>query len=497
MAYNPPKLLPGQLNPSEVVPQAGPNSKYIVGARPPVVDPTAPAAGPGAHGALSANAARVSALPGGMTPTQVRAMQQFLNNHGFQVAQDGVWGPQTKSAAHAFRINHKGGDAWSAANGVGVHPATAPHDPSFGAHTTTGAGGAGGSTGVGNSGSQLQALLQSLLSGGGNVGQGYDANSFGSAAAAPADAQAAALARQVSANPGQEAQNQDDISQWYGLNPQGAGYNLSVLGRLAQAKASDAQATTAVQGNMGDLAKSLAGSIGGSANDGSGSVLAAGQNSAGTVAALGQAQSDYASNMDPLLRAEAVGAASREKASNSQALQTLQDSLAQAQGQAQADRATGIMGATDKNNALAQQRFANQGNLLSTLSQMQAADPNAPTLANAKTKAQIGEINAQAARARATAQHLVTGSPKQAKASLGNLTAQIAGIAGVGTDHRIPAGMSLGGIAHLVGSTLQTAGIPKSDPRYQRIAQTIMGSFLDPNGNPLSVPGGWFGPNTQ
>lgn len=442
----------------------------------------------------------------GMNATQIRSMQQFLNNHGFQVAQDGIMGPQTKSAAAAFRANHKGGEAWNAAHGIGTHPhpdrgfrdanlGTPPGDKGGkdGKRTVDNAGSGSGT------GSQLQALLQSLLSGGGTVGSGYDAQSFGDAAAAPDEAQAATFLRQIGANPKQEAQNQADISQWYGLDPKTKSYQLSVLGRLAQAKTGGAQAATDIGGNMGDLAKSLAGSIGGAANDGSGSVLAAGQNSAGTVAALGQAQSDYASNMDPLLRAEATGAASREKGSNSQALLDLQDKLAAAQGQAKADRAGGVMGATDKNNALAQQRFANQGNLLSILAQMQAADPNANTLANAKTKAQIGEINAQAARARAAALHLVNGSstPKQTKASLGDLTAQIGGIAGIGADHRVPQGMSVGGIAHLVGTTLQSAGIPKSDPRYQRIAQTIMGSFLDSDGNPLNVPPGWFGPNTQ
>lgn len=457
--------------------------------------------GAGQHGALKANAARVASLPGGMTREQVGEMQQFLVNHGFQVAVDGVYGPQTKSAAAHFRANHKGGEAWSAANGIGVHPATKADAVPAG----RGPAGGGGATGPaapaanGTSGA-LQQLLQALLSGGGNVGQGYDAADFGNAAAAPDMAQAAALQRQVDANPLQENQNQADISQWYGLDPTADSYKLSVLGRLAQAKAADAKSATEVGGNMGDLAKSLAGSIGGAANDGSAGVLAAGQNSAGTVAALGQAQSDYESNMDPLLRAEAAGAASREKGANSQALLDLQDKLAQAKGQATADRATGVMGAVDKNNDLAQKRFANQGNLLSLLAQMQAADPNANTLDNAKTRAQIAEINAQAAKARAAATHLVSGastSPKLAKASLGDLTAQIGGIAGIGADHRIPAGMSVGGIAHLVGTTLQSAGIPKTDPRYQRIAQTIMGSFLDPNGNPLNIPPGWFGPTTQ
>jgi hypothetical protein len=449
--------------------------------------------------------------PRPMGPDQVRSMQQFLVNKGFHVSVDGIMGPQTKAAAAAFRANHKGGEDWSAKQGIGVHPAAKPTpDHGFrdanllapsGPSRAPADGGPVPPPPGGGTGGALQALLSSLLSGGGNVGVGYDPQGFGNAAAAPDEAQAAAYLRQIGANPKQEAQNQSDISSWYGLDPGAASYKLSVLGRLGQARSRDAQAATDASSNIGDLAKSLAGSIGGAANDGSASVLGAGTDAAGTMAALGESSKQYADDMNPLLAAEARGAQSRERGANSQALLDLQDKLAQARGQATADRAQEVMGAVDKNNSLAQQRFANQGNLLSTLAQMQAADPNNPATAldRQKTQAQINEINAQAARARASAQHLVTGgsTTKQAKASLGDLTAQIGGIAGIGSDHRIPAGMSVGGLAHLVGTTLQSAGIPKTDPRYQRIAQTIMGSFLDPNGNPLGIPAGWFGPNTR
>jgi hypothetical protein len=503
--YDPPKLLPGQLNPSEVAPQPGPNGKYVIGARPSRGTPNAGLSathGMGPHGATPGQ----PGVRGGMTPTQVRAMQQFLNNHGFQVAQDGMLGPMTKSAAAAFRANHKGGEAWNKMHGIGTHPGVTPV-PKSGSHvgdgpTPTGPTPPTGPTGPSTpqSGDQLQSLIDSMLSGGGAVGSGYDPSSFGDAAAAPDQSLVQSLIRQIGANPKQESQDQSDISSWYGLDPKASSYKLSVLGRLAQARAADAGAATSASSNIGDLAKSLAGSIGGAANDGSGQVLAAGTNAAGTMDALGEAQKQYADQMDPLLRAEAVGAASKEKAANSQSLADLADKLASARGQATSDRAQGVMSAQDKNNALAQQRFANQGNLLSMEAQLQAADPNANTLDNAKTRAQINEINAQAARARAAAQHLVSGasSPTKLKsANIGNLAEQIGGIAGIGIDHRLPAGMSIGGLAHLVGSTLITAGIPKTDPRYQRIAQTIMGSFLDPNGNPLNVPPGWFGPNTQ
>src|SRR5438105_3024804 len=78
-----------------------------------------------------------------MNPSQVRSMQQFLVNHGFQLTVDGVLGPLTQSAAAAFRSNHKGGEDWNKSHGIGVHPVvkgTAPHG-NAGDAAATGTGG--------------------------------------------------------------------------------------------------------------------------------------------------------------------------------------------------------------------------------------------------------------------------------------------------------------------------------------------------------------------
>src|SRR5947209_11031540 len=99
------------------------------------------------------------------------------------------------------------------------------------------------------------------------------------------------------------------------------------------------------------------------------------------------------------------------------------------------------MAASEKNNSLAQQRFANQGNLLSILSQMQASDPNANTLSAAKTRAQINEINAQAARAQASAQHLVSGATtaQTPNINLASVAQNVANMAGIyDTARRLP-----------------------------------------------------------
>lgn len=454
--------------------------------------------GLGPHAALKNNAARVAALPGGMTPMQVRAMQQFLVNHGFEIPIDGIYGPLTKAAAASFRANHKSGPAFSKAHGLGVHPGSKPIKGTPGpagtdaVDRTTAGGKNPAGRGAPDSGDAFTALLDSLLAGGGNVGRMLDTKSFGDAAAAPALAEAAALQREIAANPKQEAQNQFDISSWYGLDPNAKGYQLSVLGRLGLARDRDVEAANAAADSAKGIAQALAGSIGGSANGASGSVLSAGENAAGTAAALGEISKQYAADVAPLLEAEARGAQAREKAQNSQELLDLRDRLSQAQGQAKSDRAAAVLQALDKNNALAQQRFANQGNLLSMLAQFQAVNPESDALKNKKLLAEIAKINAQTNAIK----HPTTKATSPAKVNLGDIVGQVAGSLGVGSDHRLPEGLSIGGVAHLVGSALQAAGISKKDPRYQRLGQSIMATFLDHNGNPLQIPAGWFGPNT-
>jgi hypothetical protein len=453
-----------------------PANRIVVDNRPPNVTPHDPSLGGG-----SAQ----------LTAAQVRSMQQFLVNHGFNVAQDGIMGPQTKAAAQAFRTDHKAGAKWSAANGIGVHPSVQPHGSTgdtVPAKTTRTTAGAGAGSGL-DARSTFNSLLSALLAAGGHTGSMLDPTSFGDAAAAPSAALAATLSRQAAQNPKQEAQNQSDISSWYGLDPQDPNYKLSVLGRLAEARTRDASAATDASSNVSDIAKQLASSIGGSANDGSAQVAAAGADAAGTMGALGEASKQYADDMSPLLTAEARGASSKESATSQQALLDLQDKLAQARGQATADRATGVAGATDRHNALGQQHFANEGNLLSTLAEMNAADPATAGLKDAKLKAQIWAI-----------QHPGAAHPGKAASAphvdLANVGNSVASLLGVGTDHKLPAGVSPTKLAYTIGSQLQSLGFKRGTPEYQRYAQQLMSVFNDANGDGLKPPRSWFGPGS-
>lgn len=431
--------------------------------------------------------------PGGaaavMTPSQVRAMQQFLVNHGFHLAQDGIYGAQTKSAALAFRTNHKSADAWNSSHGIGVHAGN-NHPPEAPPSNNTRTLASSTPSGASNTAGAFGKLLKQLLGQGGNVGTNFNATALGNAAAAPDDALAATLARQATQNPKDEAQHQADISNWYGLDPKAASYKLSVLGRLAQAKAANQTAATNTSGNDASLAAQLASSIGGSANDGSSSVAAAGANAAGTAAALGTEAADYANNMNPLLAAEATGAASKEKASNAQALLDLQDKLAAAQGQATADRANGAAGAQDKNNALGQQRFANKGNLLSTLAQMAAVDPNANALNDALKVAQINRTDAQTGKILTG----TTGSGHVYKIDVGAASGSLASHLGYPqnqTGQYVVPTNEHERLAGNIAGYLVSQGFHPGDGSFKTIGDTIFNGFVDQHGRPLVAPPSW------
>jgi hypothetical protein len=431
-----------------------------------------------------------------MTMQQVRSMQQFLMNHGFNVAQDGVFGPQTKAAALAFRANHKGGEAFNAKHGTGTYtggPAgVTPHgtaaDTPAPTRTLAGAAPPGGV----DAGSAINTLLQSLLSQGGAVGSTFDPGYYGDAAAAPQNAVAAALAKQVAANPGQEKQNQADISNWYGLDPNDPNFKLSVLGRLKTAAGRDQAAATGAATNDSALAQALASSVGGSANDGSGQIAAAGENAAGTANALGAASAQYASDMNPLIAAEARSKSVDEKGTNSKALQALQDSLAQARGQAAADRAGAVGTVTDKNNSILQQRFANKGNLLSTLTQLAAVDPQSQMLKDALTQAKIKKTNAETNKivsGKTTAGHVFKIDVGKAAGGIARNLGYTDGGTGTGVamvptaDHQR--------LANQIGAFLRSQGFKPGDGQFKHIGDALLSTFVDQHGRPIQAPPDW------
>ncbi|HCM83030.1 MAG TPA: hypothetical protein DIS76_00505 [Rhodospirillaceae bacterium] len=63
----------------------------------------------------NANSAYYSAQPSDRNETaakmrlsnrQIRAVQESLNDHGYKVAEDGIWGPQTARAVRSFQANN-------------------------------------------------------------------------------------------------------------------------------------------------------------------------------------------------------------------------------------------------------------------------------------------------------------------------------------------------------------------------------------------------------
>jgi len=494
--YDPPKLLPGQLDPSEVVPHVGPNGNYVIGARPGGYGSAVPTPSNGGgvpHAHVTANGVV-------MTPEHIRAMQQFLVNHGFKIAVDGVYGPETQTAAAAYRTHRPGAaPTWNANHGRAVKPSELSPQARVAVNTPPGntPPAPPGKTPPRNlAGAQptdpTSALIAALMGQGGNVGQMIDPNYYAAAAAAPDNAAVQSLLQEIALDPKQEAQNQYDISSWYGLNPKDPNYALSVLGRLGQAKAGDAGVASDAASNVSQIASALAGSIGGAANGGAGALAAAGANDAGMMGALGKANTDYADNMNPLLAAEARGQMLKDKAANSQALMDLQAQLAAARGQATADAANARGNAIGTNNSLAQQRFADKGNLLGIMAQMSAAGQKSQY-----TAAQIQHLmNENSPGAAYTTSYARAKGAADARAAAAgtkvdvNKTADNVMKALGLTDQTVPTASHLA-LAHQIGAQLRAQGLKPADPNFKKIGDALFGMFVDQHGRPLVAPPNW------
>jgi hypothetical protein len=330
-----------------------------------------------------------------------------------------------------------------------------------------------------------------LFSQGGDVGQMIDPNYYAAAAAAPDNAAVQSLLQEIALDPKQEAQNQYDISSWYGLNPKDPNYALSVLGRLGQAKAGDAGVASDAASNVSQIASALAGSIGGAANGGAGALAAAGANDAGMMGALGKANTDYADNMNPLLAAEARGQMLKDKAANQEALLALQQQLAEARGQAKSDAATARGNAIGTNNSLAQQRFADKGNLLGLLGQMDASG-----LKTEYTAAQIqhlmNEGNPASAYATSYARDRAAADVKAAVGGTGIDPTKVATAAAssIGlSSPTVPTNMH-SQLAKAIGVNLRRYLSP-NDKRFKAIGDALFGMFVDEHGRPLVAPPDW------
>lgn len=297
----------------------------------------------------------------GMRPSIID-IQRFLHNRGYDIAVDGKMGPQTQSALADW---HKGKGtrnpaAWSARHGLNPSPVFKSAHP--GAHFAGGGGGGGGPTDPPPA-DPTSALLASLMAGAGKVGSMIPASTADAMAGMQFDPQIHDLEVAMAKAPRQNAQNLSDIGNFYG----------QVRGSLKTAAARDAAGYAAGKTSLGDAVNAIVSSLGGSANGGSATVGAAGADAVGTLGALAQADSQFQNDMQPLLAAEAAGQKSQELARQSQRSTDVQAQLEDLLGQRGQAKSAALADILDKNNSLAQQRFANRAGLLNTLAAMQTA----------------------------------------------------------------------------------------------------------------------------
>jgi len=363
----------------------------------------------------------------------VRGLQTFLRNKGFDITVDGHLGPETKSALrdaidkgimknptqadmatihgmHGQIIGPKAFDTLIHEQGK---PPFLPH--LIDAHGNTAGNAQGGldasAAMSGGNGQGGQAV---------NAGPANKAIKFSTGSKIPvADAQfgtpfdvnavAKAMAQeqfqpqineqqlQVNQDPVQAAQNEKDVADWYS----------QVLGAQKGAGQADTAATNQGVDATNAATKALVASLGGSANQGSGDVAAAGQNAANTLQAIGNSQAGLDNELAPILSAQAaqqkqnqanIDTAKAEQ--DRQALQNLQGQEGNAETGAQMQlqsannsldsaRNQALMNILQYNNSLGQQKFQNQ---LGMLTSQIAAAMNGVTMA--KDQAEANYYNA-------------------------------------------------------------------------------------------------------
>lgn len=361
----------------------------------------------------------------------VRGLQTFLRNKGFDVTVDGHLGPQTKSALRdaidkGIMKNPTQADLTTirGMHGQVLGPKafdTMIHDagkPPFLQHPID----AHGNT----AGNQMGGLNANAATSGGNGGQAINtgpvskALKFSTGKAIPtADAQfgtpfdvngvAQAMAQQqfqpqineqqllVNRDPTQAAQNLKDVTDWYN----------QVTGAQQAAGQADTTATNQGVDATNAATKALIASLGGSANQGSGDVATAGQNAANTLQAIGNSQAGLDNELAPILAAQAAQQKQNQanldtakQQADQQVLQNLQGQEGNAETSAQMQlqaannsldqaRQGALQNILEYNNSLGQQKYQNQ---LGMMSAQIAAAMNGVSMA--KNQAEANYYNA-------------------------------------------------------------------------------------------------------
>jgi hypothetical protein len=366
----------------------------------------------------------------------VRGLQYFLRNKGYNIKADGKLGPLTKQAlkdaivsgtiknASAAQMNAvkgvRGGNIGPKAfNDMVAKAGTTPYRPLIGKgakgmvkpNGSLGNPGPSGKGGGGQGSVNPSATNKALKASTGQDIPQSDAN-FGQLF--NVDKTATAMGQEqfqpqindqqliVNRDPRQAAQNEKDVKDWYN----------QVLGAQHAAGQQDQAATSAGVNATDAQTKALIQSLGGSANQGSGEAAAAGQNASGTLQAIGASQQGLDSELAPILQAQA--AQQRTDQSNidqaklqgdQQTLQNLQGQEGNAETSAQMQlqsannsldqaRQQALQNILEYNNSLSQQKYQNQ---LGMMSAQIAAAMNGVTMGKDQAEANYYNAKGQAA----------------------------------------------------------------------------------------------------
>lgn len=402
----------------------------------------------------------------------VRAMQAFLRKQGYDIAADGVLGPETKSALQDW---HKGRGQRNPAQWNNSrqrasilsrepHPRTSagPFDKSPAPTASRGAPAPkhkdpAGMSGLGSlSGNpDVGALIPGSAA---NFGQEMNPKDAEALAGLEFDPQIHELAVEQAKQPRQAAQDQADIKNWYG----------QVLGSEKTAAGRDSAINQAAQASVGDATSGILASLGGAANAGSGLVGAAGADARGTLAALGSAQDQYNQDIQPLLANERAGVSAQEMARQSQLAQDLAAKIAEARGQKGQSVVQHRMDITQANNALDESR-ANAG-----IGIRQANNALLQQRFNNRLGLQQAAIAAQVSGVNAAAKMIAAGAKRRGAGIKTSDLASASGDAYTSNRQARAQGMGVKQIVQRVNDSYRAIGLSPRNPQVARAAMAVL-----------------------
>lgn len=324
------------------------------------------------------NATPTTRPKGKQTPADTLATQKFLKNKGYNIGVDGVWGPQTQSAALNWR-NTRNPTVWN--RSVNATPSTRP---TFTAPKSGGGGaspnrppdvGAGAPTpsAPGKPGPTLMDQLMAMLGkvpnasqipmawakqGGGGIPLSDIPDITGDLidpkqAQAQMDAQYAPLIQEqqnrLGVVPYDAAQHLNDIRTWFD----------QIKGSVNQASSDVGNITDQTAGAMGADAGAIASSLGGDANAGGRSISVEGANQTDVLNQIGGIEQQYLGQMGPILSGQAQAAASNETARQQGFARDFQNKILEIQAQKAADSNDKMLQIAQYNHGLQQERFQN------------------------------------------------------------------------------------------------------------------------------------------